>query len=134
MSLKHRAFRIAFYWLPPVLWMSTIFALSSRQSIGVTHTYLYDFLIFKTLHILEYAGLFFLFFRAFHSTRLSITRQHLFSVVAAVAFAATDEIHQLFVATRTGRIRDILIDTAGILIMYMLVRKYHKFFKRVHAL
>lgn len=134
MSLKHPGLRFAFYWLPPILWMSTIFALSSRQSIGVTHTYLYDFLIFKSLHVLEYAGLFFLLFRALHSTRLSITRQHLYAVVTAVAFAATDEMHQLFVATRTGRIRDILIDTAGILIMYMLVRKYHKFLERARAL
>jgi len=111
--------------------MLFIFSLSSNQSVSVTRTYLYDFFIFKTLHMIEYAILFFLVFRAFHSLRYSTELSSLLSVLWSVMFATTDEVHQLFVATRQGRIRDIFIDLAGIIIMYIVVKKYIKLFKRV---
>jgi len=47
------------YWLPPIAWMIMLFIFSSRQSIAVTHEFTSDFIIFKTLHIIEYAMLFF---------------------------------------------------------------------------
>lgn len=119
-----------YYWLPPFLWMMFIFSLSSRHSISVTHTFVYDFMIFKTLHVLEYAALFVLFFRAFHSTKLHLTLQFTYAIVCSIMFAATDEIHQLFVATRQGKIQDILIDTIGIILMYILVKKNLTFVKR----
>jgi len=131
MALRRKIYSVLFYWVPPFLWMLFIFSLSSNQSVSVTHTYLYDFLIFKTLHMIEYAILFFLVFRAFHSLRYSTELSSLLSVLWSVIFATTDEAHQLFVATRQGRIRDIFIDLAGIIIMYIVVKKYIKLFKRV---
>ena len=131
MALRRKIYSVLFYWAPPFLWMLFIFSLSSNQSVSVTHTYLYDFFIFKTLHMIEYAILFFLVFRAFHSLRYSTELSSLLSVLWSVIFATTDEVHQLFVATRQGRIRDIFIDLAGIIIMYIVVKKYIKLFKRV---
>ena len=130
MRYRNIFFRILRYWVPPFLWMMFIFFLSSQRSVGVTHTYIYDFMIFKTIHMIEYAILYFLFFRAFHSIKLSLVYQLIYPVVVSIFFAASDEIHQLFVTSREGTIRDVLIDTVGIIIMYILIRTNLKFLKR----
>jgi len=80
--------------------------------------------------MIEYAILYFLFFRAFHSIKLPLVYQFIYPVVISIFFAASDEIHQLFVSSREGTIRDVLIDTVGIIIMYILIRKNLKFLKR----
>lgn len=129
MALRRKVLYAIFYWAPPLLWMGFIFFLSSRQKISVTHTYASDFAIFKTLHMIEYAILFFLLFRAAYSLRKSLYNSNLFAMICSILFAASDEIHQLFVATRQGTVRDIFIDTIGIIIMYIVVRKFGKFIK-----
>lgn len=107
------------YWLPPILWMITIFYFSSRPRFGITHKFLFDFVIFKALHIIEYAILYFLFFRAFYkTTTLPLLQQFLFSFLLAFFYAISDEFHQLYVPTREGKIRDIIIDTVGITLAY----------------
>ncbi|OGK62015.1 hypothetical protein A2334_04045 [Candidatus Roizmanbacteria bacterium RIFOXYB2_FULL_38_10] len=131
MAVKHPLLRFLYYWLPPFLWMALIFYLSSRKSIGITHAYLYDFVIFKSLHVIEYAVLFFFIFRALHTTKFSLSHQFILAIVCSVLFATSDEIHQLFISSRQGKVRDILIDTAGILIMYIITKKNLKFVKRL---
>ena len=42
--------------------------------------------------------------------------------IIGVLYAASDEIHQLFVPGRAGQLRDVLIDSAGILIGMCLYR------------
>ena len=126
-----KIFHALWYWGPPLFWMSFIFLLSNQQRVSVTQTYLYDFIIFKTLHVTEFAVLFFLLFRAFHKTNIPLSYQFLFSIVISILFATSDETHQLFIPTREGTIRDILIDTFGIIIMYSIVRKYIKLLKRI---
>lgn len=37
----------------------------------------------------------------------------LFALAATAVYAATDEVHQLFVPGRSGQLQDVLIDTAG---------------------
>ena len=41
---------------------------------------------------------------------------------AGTAYAVTDEIHQIFVADRSGQIRDVVIDSAGVLAGVLLIR------------
>lgn len=129
MALWRRILLYLFYWLPPFLWMGFIFFLSSRQKISFTHSYAPDFAIFKSFHVIEYAVLFFLLFRAIHSLRRSLYLAYMLSIIISILYAASDEIHQLFVISRTGTIRDICIDTAAIIIMYAVVRRYIKLFK-----
>jgi VanZ family protein len=123
MALRRKIFSLLFYWLPPLVWMSFIFYLSSQHKVSLTHSYAPDFTIFKTLHVIEYAILFFLVFRAFHSIRHSLYFAHMASMIISILYAASDEIHQLYVSSRTGTIRDICIDTVGIIIMYIIVRR-----------
>ncbi len=108
--------RIIFlYWAPVVAWMAIIFFLSGRQSVMVSTEYLLNFLFFKTLHLIEYAALFVLLVRA--------TGSYPNAFIVTVLYAISDEIHQQFVPTREGKVRDVIIDAAGAgLIWYYLVK------------
>ncbi len=112
-------------WFPPVIWMIVIFYFSSRPRFGISHQFVFDFIIFKTLHLIEYGILYFLLFRAFYkTTNLPPSKKFLYSFLFALFYAITDEFHQLFVPTREGKIRDIIIDTIGIgLVCYYIKTK-----------
>ena len=112
-----------FSWLPPFIWMIIIFYFSSQPRFGITHKFIFDFIIFKTLHIIEYGILYFLIFRAFHkTTRINLKRKFFYSFIFSFLYAISDEIHQAFVPTREGKIRDMIIDTIGITFSYFLIR------------
>lgn len=122
------------YWVPPLVWMSFIFFLSSRQSVTITGTFTVDFVIFKGLHMIEYGFLYFLLFRAFYSLKnkqLGLETKYILALIFAVVYAASDEFHQTFVASREGTIRDILIDTAGIVLLYMYIKYNMNWIKKL---
>ena len=62
----------------------------------------------KGYHVLEFAILAFLLFRWLHKRPMWIP------LVLSALYAATDEIHQLWVPARGGRVTDWLIDMIGI--------------------
>lgn len=47
---------------------------------------------------------------------------YLISFVIGSVYAITDEVHQLFVAGRSGELRDVIIDSTGILIGVMIIK------------
>jgi len=98
-------------WLPPLALMGLIFALSAMPSDDVDRGLAY-FLARKAAHFTEYALLTALWWRALR-TLCSERTAVLLAVVIAVAYAATDEIHQRSVDGRHGTPVDVLIDTAG---------------------
>jgi len=120
--MKNKIKKFFFYWLPSILWMGMIFYLSSRHSMSVADKYIFNFLFFKTLHIIEYAILYFLIFRTINSLKIGNKNRFIYSLIISVIYAISDEIHQVFVPTREGRIRDVLIDTTGIFLMYIYIR------------
>ncbi len=67
----------------------------------------------KLAHITEYAVLALLVFRALYAGPLTVGRSLLGAIVLSAAYAATDEFHQSFVASRTGAVSDVLLDTFG---------------------
>lgn len=103
------------YWFPPMALMVIIFYLSSRPTFIIGSGGWQNFIFFKSLHFLEYALLFVLLYRAIKTT---ITKNKLSSAwgagIIAFFWAVIDEIHQLYVPTRSGTLRDILIDSLGI--------------------
>ena len=109
------------YWFPPIFLMSLIFYLSSCPSFAMAENYWLNFFVFKTLHFCEYALLFILWFRAF-GIRKDKSNQLWGAFILSFLWAVVDEIHQLFVPTRDGKIRDILIDTSGIFFALYLIR------------
>ncbi|MBI3956313.1 VanZ family protein [Candidatus Gottesmanbacteria bacterium] len=94
-------------WSPPIAWMIVIFLFSGRESMQVSDTQLINFLFFKTLHVIEYAILFILYVRAVGRRNITV------AFLLTLLYAVTDEIHQLFVPTREGRTRDVIIDAIG---------------------
>jgi VanZ family protein len=124
-------------WLPVLAWMAIIFAASSdtlsfqhssrflapflRWLVpGITELSIYHVIIAirKMAHATEYALLFLLLY---HALRVSLHPAELTwrwplaiaTLTIVIAYAASDELHQTFVRTREGSIRDVLIDSTG---------------------
>lgn len=110
---------------PVIIWMALIFYFSSRESIGITETLIFDFIIFKTLHIIEYAILYFLLYRAFSIIQgKKLKTIHMtYAFLIALIYAVIDELHQTFVPTREGRLRDVFIDMIGIGGMIVIIKR-----------
>lgn len=133
-DMKHSLYTYIFYWLPPIALMVIIFFLSSRQSIAVTEDFISDFIIFKSLHIAEYGLLTYLLARAIRKTTDWLMSDVLMiAALTAILYGITDEIHQTFVPTRSGAIRDIFIDSIGVYAAYFLIKTKGFFRLRVDS-
>ncbi len=87
----------------------------------------------KAAHITEYFILGILLFRAFRSgsKKLMTFRWAFYSFLIVVLYAAGDEFHQSFEATRSASIIDVGIDAVGgifaqVVIMAKLARRQHQ--------
>jgi VanZ family protein len=98
-------------WLPPLVLMGIIFALSAQPSLD-SGLGVIDLIGRKLIHFAEYALLTFLWWRALR-TRMEPGRAALVALAVSSLYAATDEFHQTFVEGRSGHPVDWLIDTAG---------------------
>jgi VanZ family protein len=94
-------------WLPVLVWAGVIFAFSSIPSLG-TGLGVWDTILRKGAHMTEYAILACLLVRA--------TGSYAWAFGLAVAYSATDELHQTFVRGRHGSPIDVGIDAVGALI------------------
>jgi VanZ family protein len=97
--------RLLLVWLPVVAWAAVIFAFSSIPSLG-TGLGTWDTVLRKGAHLTEYAILGALLLRALG--------RELPAFLAGVAYAATDELHQHFVAGRHASPIDLAIDAVGV--------------------
>jgi VanZ family protein len=99
-----------FYWLPVLLYITTIVVLSSQPNLQPP---LKD--TDKFWHALEYLGLGILMARAIRSSMR--VREPLFAALIALAFciliAAGDEYYQSFIPGRDSSLYDLLADAAG---------------------
>lgn len=85
-----------------------------------TITKKFTFYIRKFAHFFLY---FILAFFVFILLREFVTIDYklvFFTILICMLYATTDEIHQLFIAGRTGRIFDVLVDTTGATLSTML--------------
>jgi VanZ family protein len=94
---------------PPLALMGLIFAFSAQpdlnSGLGVVDT-----IGRKLIHMAEYGLLWWLWHRALETTSV------IPAALITLAYAATDEYHQTFVAGRHGSPVDVLIDAAGVAI------------------
>ena len=67
------------------------------------------------MHFVEYAILAFLLMRALTMTFPPTTNISLLTIVLAMVFALSDEIHQIFVPGRAFQVVDLVIDLLGVL-------------------
>ncbi|MBV9080669.1 MAG: VanZ family protein, partial [Elusimicrobia bacterium] len=110
-------------WLPPVAWCGLIFYLSSIP--GLNSGLRYDFILRKMAHITEYAVLTGLLWRALRRTWNALTPAGVgaLSGLLALAYAASDEFHQMFVPRRGPSIHDVVIDSVGIIAAIWILRR-----------
>ena len=99
-------------WLPVVAWAALIFGLSSIPSLS-SGLGTWDTVLRKLAHTAEFTVLAALLWRAL--------RNDLAALVVAIAYAATDEVHQIFVRGRHGSPVDVAIDGIGAAIGLVLV-------------
>jgi VanZ family protein len=100
---------------PPLALMALIFALSAQADLN-SGLGLVDHIGRKGVHMAEYGLLFVLWYRALRWTAPGA------AALITIAYASTDEFHQTFVHGRVGTPVDVLIDSAGVLIAYLVVR------------
>jgi VanZ family protein len=109
------ATRLTATWLPVVAWAAVIFAISSIPSLG-TGLGTWDLVLRKLAHVTEYAILGLLLARALADGP---------AFAAGVAYAASDEVHQHFVAGRHGAPIDVVFDAVGVAVGIILLRRLH---------
>lgn len=129
---------IAKAWLPVVLWMALMF-FGSTDLMSAEHTSRFltpflrwvnpdisveailraHFFVRKAAHVTEYAILAALLFRGWSSC-FSVRGAVLATLGTAMIFAAGDEFHQTFVASRTGALGDVMIDCSGALLSVLI--------------
>jgi VanZ family protein len=108
-------------WLPVFLWAGFIFFLSSIPSLKTNLPQ--DFILRKIAHFTEYYILTFFLYRAFGgSFRLSFWYSAVWVVALAFLYALSDEFHQIFVYDRYCSAVDVLIDSAGIISFYIILK------------
>ena len=110
------------YWLPPVLWMGLIFILSAQPTLPHHPDTLFDLILKKAAHMIEYGILASLLWRALSRGQGSLSRSAwVTAFVVSVLYAASDEYHQTFVPGRNGTPVDVGLDTVGALIALLVV-------------
>jgi hypothetical protein len=100
---------------PPIALMGLIFVFSAQPDLN-SGLGLLDTILRKLAHMAEFGLLWFLWLRALGHRPLAAV----LSAVISGAYAATDELHQLFVHGRVASPLDWAIDCAGIGITWLV--------------
>jgi len=113
--------RLIKYWFPVFVWCSIIFYFSSIPNLS-TGWGIWDTLLRKGAHLVEYAFLAYLLIRAFKKTTvLSLSALYAWSLRLSIFYALSDEIHQRFVPGREMSAYDLFIDSLGAVFAILLV-------------
>ena len=109
-------------FVPLILLMVLIFALSSRTGLIKIDNQFGEKLVFKGAHVIVYAALAWLWWRTLSAQR-QVTWVLLFLAwFLTTLYGVSDEFHQTFVPGRHGKVSDVLFDASGALTMILLLR------------
>ena len=110
--------------MPVVAYMAVIFYLSSESDpLPALTAAVWD----KALHFVEFAGLAVLLGRAFLGEGIPAGRACLAAVVVASLYAASDEVHQIWVQGRDPAFRDWLAGSIGSMagaVLYVMAARF----------
>ena len=134
---------LVWYWMPVIAWMTLIFIASTDLMSGEhTSRFIGPFLqwlmrdvspatiaavqliVRKLAHVTEYAILAMLLFRAVLARGKRTVVQPGIVLLIAASYAALDEFHQSFVASRTGSPRDVAIDICGAMVGLLIYWRF----------
>lgn len=105
-------------YLPLILMCIFIFIQSSRRAVVISYDGNTNFLAHKLAHVVVYILLFLTSIRAFKNFK--------YGLIFTIFYAITDEIHQMFVQTRTSSFTDVMIDSISAFVTYLVIEKYYK--------
>jgi VanZ family protein len=108
-----------YYWLPLVLYAGLIFVISS---FSLPPAKLEVPFLDKFIHLVEYAILGGLFWRALRTLR-TLKPSFLFTIIFSVLYALSDEIHQSFVPGRQFDLWDWAADSLGVILVILYLRR-----------
>ena len=130
--------RFVRFWLPPLVWTGVILALSggggsSEHSgsllslvlpfLGEDALQLTNLVLRKMAHVLAYALLGWLNFRAVRAERSGWrVAWSVAAVIMAALVATLDEWHQSTTSVRTGHVADVLLDTGSAVLAQVFAR------------
>ena len=137
------------YWIPVVAWMLLIFVMSG-DLMSAEHTSRFfvpflrwiapgisdetvaslQLLLRKCAHLVEYAILAALLWRALARGSREFGRAAWGAFVIAAVYASLDELHQSFIPSRTGALQDVVIDCGGAILGLVLYRFGRRFLRR----
>ena len=114
------------YWLPVIIYIVFIYYLSSlsnplEQIVPEKALIYFDFQYF-IYHIIEYAILSLLFYRALKFTSKNPQTS---TILFTILYAITDEIHQSLVQGRSSDVFDIGLDSFGAIVMQCVINIYN---------
>lgn len=112
--------RVAIPWLSVVAWAALIFYLSAQPSLK-TDLGIWDLILRKCAHVLEYAVLCLLLWNAIRQKIITSRTALALAAMISLIYALSDEFHQRFVPGRSGALRDVGFDSAGIIIMSTII-------------
>ena len=138
-------------WLMVILWMALIFSFShqprensNKLSTNITETIIeaienitpnkninirsFNHILRKNAHFFIYLILGILVVNALVHSGVNKSKIIILSLAICLAYAISDEVHQLFVPGRGGQIKDVIIDTAGATVgigLYIKIRFLH---------
>jgi VanZ family protein len=112
------------FWIPVILWLMVIFFFSAQPTIKTTEIYWQDFIIKKTAHIVEYAILATLLYRALVASGVSKKEAGIYAIILAATYGISDEFHQRFTPGREPRVRDVVFDTIGATMAIIYIWRY----------
>jgi len=104
--------------------MTLIFVLSAQPRLLSIENEATEKITFKLAHMTAYALLAWFWWRALAPQRQVTGLVLPVALVLTTVYGISDEIHQLFVPGRFGRVADVLFDTSGALAMILLLRRY----------
>lgn len=109
---------------PLLVWMGLIFFLSHQPRLVDFEQPLFGTVFFKSAHVTVYAILAWLWWRALTPHRAVAWPILGLAFSLTVLYGISDEVHQLYIPGRNGRLYDILFDASGALAMILLIRWY----------
>lgn len=139
-------------WLAVAVWMGVIFIYSNQpavvsseksgfviemfKALGLNLNSIFgdlaSFVVRKTAHFTEYFILYILVYNAVLESKEK-KKSLLYSIIIVFLYACSDEIHQIFIPGREGRIKDVMIDTSGgiLALIIMAFTKSKETLKRI---
>jgi VanZ family protein len=108
-------------WLPPAAWAVLIFALSAQPNLRFVPDQELDFVVRKVGHMGVFGIFVLLVWSALSNTSSPLRRPWAWAFALVLLYAATDELHQGFVAGRHPSVVDVAIDGSGAFIALAVV-------------